>query len=314
MPIISIYNNKGGVGKSTVTVGLAEFLSSNLKKRVLVIDLDAQASTSCALIGHRRLNNAIASGMSVIDVVLELKRTGRKVPDLDDYLIHRPAYRGRGMPLGELRLLVPDKARQVDVEDSMDSQRDCKLMRKFLRPILEKQFDYTLIDFPGNLDRRQLIAMNGLVMSDFVVVPIDPTQITLNAAPETFDVVSQAQRMAGNGRPAILGLLRNRTDHRTQQARTNIKFIKENAAHGDLPPVFENFLPPAPTFESTTDEKLDPNTLKQKYQTYYDHVRKVTKELDRRCTEFEFPATSAASNARYTTRFRDLMDSFLTRA
>lgn len=46
MHAIAIYNNKGGVGKSTVTVCLAGFLAANRKKRVLVIDLDAQASST----------------------------------------------------------------------------------------------------------------------------------------------------------------------------------------------------------------------------------------------------------------------------
>ena len=41
MHVISIYNNKGGVGKSTLTIGIAEFLASNRKKKVLIIDLDA---------------------------------------------------------------------------------------------------------------------------------------------------------------------------------------------------------------------------------------------------------------------------------
>ena len=52
MPIVAVFNNKGGEGKSTVTVGLAEFLAGNRDKKVLVIDLDAQASSTCALVGQ----------------------------------------------------------------------------------------------------------------------------------------------------------------------------------------------------------------------------------------------------------------------
>ena len=52
MRAVAIYNNKGGEGKSTVTVGLAEFLAGNLGYRVLVVDLDTQASSSRSLLGH----------------------------------------------------------------------------------------------------------------------------------------------------------------------------------------------------------------------------------------------------------------------
>ena len=59
MPVVSIFTNKGGDGKSTVTVGLAEFLAGNRGKRVLVIDLDAQASSACALLGHDSIRMAV---------------------------------------------------------------------------------------------------------------------------------------------------------------------------------------------------------------------------------------------------------------
>ena len=59
MHVISIYNNKGGVGKSTLIIGIAEFLASNRKKKVLIIDLDAQASSSSALLGRGAIAGAI---------------------------------------------------------------------------------------------------------------------------------------------------------------------------------------------------------------------------------------------------------------
>jgi len=55
---IAVFNNKGGVGKSTLTLLIADFFSSTSVKihgrapRVLVVDLDAQNSSGTALVGQ----------------------------------------------------------------------------------------------------------------------------------------------------------------------------------------------------------------------------------------------------------------------
>ena len=49
--IISIINLNGGVGITTTTIGLAQILSLKFKKKVLVIDLDAQTNATTMLIG-----------------------------------------------------------------------------------------------------------------------------------------------------------------------------------------------------------------------------------------------------------------------
>lgn len=52
--VISMINLKGGVGKTTITVGLADFISKSLLKKVLVIDMDPQCSASMAFLGETR--------------------------------------------------------------------------------------------------------------------------------------------------------------------------------------------------------------------------------------------------------------------
>lgn len=50
--VISFINLKGGVGKTTTTVALAEFLTYEFNKKVLVIDLDPQTNTTILLINQ----------------------------------------------------------------------------------------------------------------------------------------------------------------------------------------------------------------------------------------------------------------------
>ena len=51
---IAVSNRRGGVGKTTLTMMLAYGLSVARRQNVLLIDLDAQASTSIIMMGHQR--------------------------------------------------------------------------------------------------------------------------------------------------------------------------------------------------------------------------------------------------------------------
>lgn len=51
-PVISFINMKGGVGKTTLCVGIAEFLANHMGRKVLVIDIDPQFNATQSLMGH----------------------------------------------------------------------------------------------------------------------------------------------------------------------------------------------------------------------------------------------------------------------
>lgn len=64
---ITVMNAKGGVGKSTLVLALAETLSAYHDKDVLVIDADAQASVSHLLVPQAELEAAQAGGRTIVD-------------------------------------------------------------------------------------------------------------------------------------------------------------------------------------------------------------------------------------------------------
>src|SRR6056297_3062098 len=69
MAVISVYNNKGGVGKSTITVFLSDFFSSTRiagkDARVAVVDLDSQSSSATSLIGIQAVAAAKSDKRSI---------------------------------------------------------------------------------------------------------------------------------------------------------------------------------------------------------------------------------------------------------
>ena len=287
MTIVSIYNNKGGEGKSTVTVGLAEFLAGNRDRRVLVVDLDAQASSACALLGHQSVNMAVESRQTTVDLISEIRRKKSRLRNLDRYLLWRAATDARGSSLAEIAVMVPDGSRQFELEEQMNWRKDIRLLSRFLKPALD-EFDYVLLDLPANISRSSVVAVNGLAMSDFILVPVRPTNISLNGLPRTFEMIDYVQTVNGNGHPAVIGFLLNGTDRRFQQYRANFPQILEQVAEGNLPPVFDNVWPPSPALQSATDEHRDSRTLKERFGNRYDHVRKVARELEQRCSRFDF--------------------------
>lgn len=182
--------------------------------------------------------------------------------------------------------MVPDGSRMFDIEDSLNWKRDHSLFQKYLRPALA-EFDYVLLDLPANVSKGTLISINGLMMSDFVVIPVRPTHIFLSGLRRTFETIDYAQTRTGDGRPAVLGLICNATDRRYQQYKANFPKIESAASAREMPPVFDNLWPPSPAMESATDANRAFETLKERFRKSYDHARKVARELERRCADFD---------------------------
>ena len=63
--VFSTINLKGGVGKTTTTVALAEFLSAEMRKNVLVIDLDPQTNATVMMIGEEKWKKLNKNGHTI---------------------------------------------------------------------------------------------------------------------------------------------------------------------------------------------------------------------------------------------------------
>ena len=152
--IITIFNNKGGVGKTTTTINVAAALNK-LGKRVLLIDIDAQANLTTGL-GIDPLNDIELQGKKDITHLLTEPRT-----TLDNTVIHKQ--------WDDIQLdIVPSHIRLSDMEATLISTVDIdRVLAKKLKKY-ENQYDYILIDPPPSFGKANTIS---LMASSAVLIP-----------------------------------------------------------------------------------------------------------------------------------------------
>jgi len=145
MKTISIINNKGGVGKTTTTMNLGHEFSQHFGKRVLLIDLDAQANLSKffeADESQPTIAHALLGGAKIRDVIQHTK-----YDRLD---------------------IIPCSEDLITATDAMAITGGNLMLRNILAEVQE-DYDFCIID---NAPALGISTDNALAASDEVVVPI----------------------------------------------------------------------------------------------------------------------------------------------
>lgn len=190
--IISIVNRKGGVGKTTLTLGLADTFVEYADPRsgqpehcVVVVDLDPQASLTRALLSDLDTDSDGGRLVQVLDADATLaaaldQRLGSRTADVAPYLTHGV---GRnGYPFS----LLANDARGWDVErKGLKKHGEAKLAGA-LRGLLEQlahRFSFVLIDCPPG---QTVLAEAAIKMSDLILCPISPDYLSIWGL-ESFD-------------------------------------------------------------------------------------------------------------------------------
>ncbi|MEA5617163.1 AAA family ATPase [Cronbergia sp. UHCC 0137] len=151
--IITVFNNKGGVGKTTTTINLAAALNK-LGRRVLLIDIDPQANLTMGL-GIDPLEDVEQQGKKDISYLLTEPRT-----TVEDTVIHKQ--------FDDVELdIIPSHIRLSEMEAMLIMTPDIdRVLAKKLKKY-QDQYDYILIDPPpsfGKANTISLMASTGILI------------------------------------------------------------------------------------------------------------------------------------------------------
>jgi chromosome partitioning protein len=184
--LIAVANMKGGVGKTTTVVSLAEALAEdNPKASILVVDLDPQASASVCLAGEYLLAEMITKGRT-LDAFLELRLIARASAKLAPRIreaVSRTTHRNNPLrisflPCGpHLRLVEREIIYSLTKKYSMkaiEGQTWKLFVQEFLP--LNILYDYVIFDCPPGISPLTEAAIRA---SDLVIVPTIPDFISV---------------------------------------------------------------------------------------------------------------------------------------
>ncbi len=182
---IAVANMKGGVGKTTTVVGLAEFLALERGASVLVVDLDQQASASLCTVGDAMLSQLMQGGRTV-DAFLKARLIENRDGSLPSRirrnscnLLHegRPVFTSLLPSSPQLRIVERDLLVELTRRGLSFSDIVATLAELFAQDFgrLRVDFDYVLFDCAPGISPLTEVAINA---SDLVLIPTIPDRLS----------------------------------------------------------------------------------------------------------------------------------------
>ncbi len=229
--VISVANQKGGVGKTTSCVNLGIGLAG-AGKRVLLIEADAQGSMAASL-GIPEPDELEVTLVNIMDKIINDEDIGPR-----EGILHHE----EGVDF------IPANIELAGLETSLVNVMSREtILRQYVRSIRD-QYDYILIDCMPSLG---MITINALVAADCVLIPVEAAYLPVKGLQQLIKTIGKVHRKL-NPELSIMGILLTKVDRRTNFARDISEQLRE--VYGEHIHIFKNCIPLSIRAAETTAE------------------------------------------------------------
>jgi chromosome partitioning protein len=259
--IISVINFKGGVGKTTTTVALAETFSAEMGKKVLVIDLDPQTNATLMLIGENQWFNLNPKGHTLATLFKDALDPENKRFDLEATLQKRVSDVDAARTID----LLPSSLDLIDVQDRLATVPSGKyyavnpvdLLLRAVKSVVD-DYDLVLIDCPPNLG---IITLNGLRISHGYIIPTIPDHLSTYGIPQILTRVKEFAR-AVDETIEPLGIVITKYQANSTVHNNTLRQLKQDKS---LPGIYQQLIKQGNTVSAAAEFATSKRTFRQKY-------------------------------------------------
>ena len=289
--VISFINLKGGVGKTTMAVAVAEFLAKEHRKHVLLIDLDPQTNATINLIKEEDWKKLDDEGRTLAQL-FEDKVFFQQIPkfDMEKAIVQQVSTIDGG--IARLDLLassikfieLQEKLPFVALQGNYD-QNPQDILKAALLPVIDR-YDFVIIDCPPSLG---VVTKNGLKISSHYVIPTIPDIVSTWGV---FQIVDSIDRFSNDlGRPIRpLGIVATKVQiqiplhNRIMEDLRQGRLFKGKKTDLTQPPLFESFIKQNTATATGADSDSNLRTFKGKYgDPNAGAFQSLTKEILEKC-------------------------------
>ena len=258
--VISIANQKGGVGKTTTTVNLSSIFAKKGKK-VLLIDADPQGNATSGLGVSKKLEKSLYD-ILINDVPAEECILKTKIKNLD---------------------ICPCNIDLAGAEVELVSMfsREKRLKEKL--DVIKNNYDYILIDCPPSLG---LLTINALTASNYILVPVQCEYYALEGLTQLLNTVKLVKKHL-NKEIVVLGAILTMYDARTNLSNEVVrevrKFFKNHVFKTVIPRNVR--LSEAPSYGMSIIEYDDKSKGAEAYLNLAKEILKILSLHEKKTTE-----------------------------